>query len=524
MQLFLDGMAVPLRAATARQVILSSDGVRLRLVLAAGEELREAMLALRRDDSGDVPSFPPAAVTTSRIDGGLTGISWIALDWGSARALRSFSLMVASASGLRVRIQIARSGGSWFPPPGPHVFDVTDGSTVALEASLPEAVAERALLEFLGSDQGQPRTVTLSSAPMLYFGGHARDIGLRFVQGRDFFENEGELDGKGRVVPDLLGQLRRQLGELEGPAEIELELHAGVAGAAGFEWAFDSADVVRRWGDGREVQERLLPWGEPVRLELPLPPMPAMKQLEALDLVLEDMPLPERLALVPERLSSTVALWCRPLLDHAQPLTVVLSSPLTGIDLWARCLTPRLRARVLVVPDVGGRPVSEMQGAVGVMELDDESLPQQGASWFPVTFSMPVSLPAGTWWVIVLVDEGELLWFLSDVPEVGVGTPRYRQNQGAWIERVRSEAGNWGQVRLHVQGAGEVEPIEARLFVGVVPVPLMLTGDGRRIRWRRDAGAPAGVGAPLGLELRSGSARRVTLSGLRLVYHVPADG
>jgi hypothetical protein len=536
----------PLASVTPESVLITAEGLRLRLALAAGEELAEAVIDLRRDSKA-VPAFPAPTVETSA-GTGVAGVSWVKADWGTSRTVRSFALGFggAVAGTVLVRVQIATGGSGWFSPPGPHTFTLA-GVTAAttLNGTFPDTVADRVMFELLDATTGQPVSATLDNPPLaIGFGAHARDLSLRLAGGRDFFTHAGELAaGATRAVPDLLTALSdassAARADIDTPVEIVLELRAAVSGSATLAWRFASRKIVRRFADDGDTRRLVLPWKEPVREALPLNP-PGLP--ETLTVALSGEPVTERLVLEPAlaELGEAVAALCRPLADNAQPFALALAQPLAGVDLWARPLTTRVTARIDVRADEGGRPAALPNRALAgtlAIDLAGQTSAARGPSWWPVTFEAPgappVASPGARFWVCVHIDEGELLWFLSAQPPAVAENPRYRRDQGDWLPRQSATgapgARIWALARLRVVNDEPPPPPDVEIILvdgngsERPPYPLVAGPDG--LRWDAAGLQPPVPGTIERVDLRVTAtvASTVTLSNLHLGYR-PAGG
>jgi hypothetical protein len=532
--------------ATPESVLITAEGLRLRLALEAGEELAEAVLELRRDATA-VPPFPAPTVETSA-GAGVAGVSWVKADWGSSRTVRSFALGFggAVAGTVLVRVQIATGGSGWFSPPGPHTFTSGVAAGTTLDGTFPDTVADRIMFEFLNQTTGQPADATLASPPLaIGFGAHARDLSLRLAGGRDFFTHAGELaTGATRAVPDLLATLRdassAARADVDMPVEIVLDVRAAVTGFVALTWSFAARRIVRRFADDGDTRRLALPWKEPVREALPLEPP---GRPETLTVALTSEPVPERLVLEPAlaELGEAVAALCRPLADNAQPFALALAQPLAGVDLWARPLTTKVTARIDVRADEGGRPAAlpnrALAGTLAIDSTNGQASLGRGPSWWPVTFDAPgpppVASPGGRFWVCVQIDEGELLWFLSAQPPAAAENPRYRRDQGDWLPRQASVgapgARIWALARLRAVNTELPPPPGAEIILvdgngsELPPYPLVAGPDG--LRWDAAGLQPPVPGTieRIDLRLTATVASTVTLSSLHLGYR-PAGG
>ena len=544
MQIFLDDVEKPLITEARLDQVLAPEATVLRIEVPADEELASASLTLYRYDGDDPEPFSMPPLETDAADGSFNNISWIKADWGSARTIRKFRLHIANPDTLLIRVQIARGGGGWFSPPGPHTFKAhSPTANVILAGSFPDTVADRVMFEFLHENDGVPVQVTLltlpdSTEPLdLVFGHHARDIGFRVATRRDFFTHAGELTaGQPIEVADLLDTLRAEFdaaiadgaeGSEPVDVSVSVEIEAAVAGHVELEWEFAHTTIIRRFANDSDTRALDLPWSEPVSEPLVLDP-PGRPESFAVSLASE--PVRERIALMPQMtdpLGEALAVLCRPLYDNAQPFSLALDMPLVGVDLWARVLTPSVKLAVDVRADDGGRPASEPSEKLsGTVERSDGDPGQ--LAFVSVAFDAPalppVENPGDRFWLFVTVEDGELVWFSSDIRPDGAGTPRYRRGSGEWLERPPGDAGPvWSVTRLRVLDTGPPPPIESSLILieadnTRTTVPLTASSDGF-LRWNAaDLGVPAPQVERLDVQLTSIVASSVSLSNLRLTY------
>lgn len=522
MQLFLDGTEQLLVLEAPQDITLAPAGVRLRLSLGPDEELVAASLTLYRFAGTSAPDFSaPVVATDSAGADPLTSFSWLTADWGGARSVRTVSLIFTSATKLKVRVQIARGASAWFSPPGPHTFVVPNGTNVTLTASFPDTVADRVMVELLDGDDGQPVTGSLAETPVITFGAHARDVTVRVVGNRDGFRHAGELPAEETAVPDLLASLRAAAGGILPGADIELELGADIAGMAQLEWSFAWNQLVRVFPDHTDTRALALPWGESVRTTLAELDGGA---LESVELALAMDPARQRIALAPQAAPSyigAVALLGKPLHDNAQAFAVAPGQPLAGVDLWLRPLSSRLRMRVDICPDNGGQPGdAPIPGLTGARECTwpENQLPLAPA-WLDVPLDAPALPPAGVFWLVVQVEDGEILWYLDGVRPAGAAGPRHRRNQGAWLDREASDPGAWALTRLRVVFVEPPPPLIAELVVvasgGSSSARSLILEEDGLWRWRTDTPEAA---ARVDLRLSTGVAAQVVMSRLRLAY------
>ncbi|MEX1367819.1 MAG: hypothetical protein AB1Z98_32120 [Nannocystaceae bacterium] len=498
------------------------DGIELRLVRSAGAPVSPVALPVSQL-STDGPASP------------LSSLTWVAADLGATRSLDRFTLSFSSKPNpLTVRLRVARGGSAWYPPPGPQSFAMA--GALSLTGSFPDTVADRLMLEMFvdGGAAGEvPATVDLTAPSPLTvtYGQHARELGVGLLGGRRLLRVSGEAPaGEGVEVAGLLELLEDELGEGLRGQSIELEIGADVAGEVTLQWVLSSSRVQDRFGEQAQAEEVFsVGWGETVTRALPLPTSHSSELLQ-LELRVDSDPQLERVVLSPVSSAPSVGSGqlSRPLYDVAQALTLSDSRSLVGVDVYARAIGSPPTPRAALHADQDGRPAVAplVELTASTMEIGAEP------AWVPFTVAEPIDMPTAPYWLVLSVDEGELLWLVDSQRPSGAGALRVRRDGGPWISRTGTGERPWAMTRLRVLesspppsptielvgfSAEPDDPAQEPDFV----VPLRPDDDGR-LRWSpADPDLPPTV-AQLGLRIASTVATTITLSEL-VLRHRPLE-
>ncbi len=507
----LIGSAAGLAAGTATPTVLS-------LALDDDEVLVAASLTLTR--TAQVLPTPAITIDTN-VGGGVVGVQWISAGWQDARVIEAATLSFAgSPSSLVVRASIARGDSSWFSPPGPHSFEP---SASPLAATFPDAVAERLLFE-LFDDDGAPATANLAANPLtVALGVEPRDLSLAVGGRRPLLRFGGAIpQTEGIVVDDLLGRMEAELdGEVRGTA-VELELRAEVAGGFDLAWSFSAVRVATRFAATQAAQTLSVPWAsraEVALLDADADPV----DLDRLDLAVEARPVAEQLVRgsAGETLAGLRQL-VRPLYDAAQSFALDEPWSLTGVDVRVRGLDDGTVLRVGLHMDDEGRP-SPVATTESVLSIDATDEPQ----WIAVTLDEPVAASSGTWWIVVTVDQGELLWLVEPAESTEPAALLVRRDGAAWLPRA-DEIPASTRAMLRVRAAGVPPPmplsltlrgtVEVQGAATIWSVPLAIDEQGR-VQWQAaDLDAPPPTLRDPTVVIDAAVQATVVLSNLELRY------
>lgn len=484
MQITIDGTPAPALQASPRRVAIVGEGVELVVELAADEELGEASLSLRRASGAPEPSWS-APVVASDIDGSLSGITWVSLDWGETRTIEKVGVALTLANNLGVRVKIAKGASQWFSPPGPTMTAVPNsGSPITLTLSFPDTTADRLLIEFVEQGVDAFKTVSLTATPSVEFGPRARDVAI--AAKRAIFSLPGE-PLTPVEVPGLLAALREQKLALLGPTTIPLVLRAGSAGNIDLVWSFVADRLIHEFGPPISGQraELALSWAGAV--ELPLfqrqGPLEPLARVLALELTLDYLPTPERLLIAPDPalLDEKLAELIRPLSDRAQRVELVEPEQLTGVSLRVRPLNAKVELLVAIHADAAGSPAASPLVEVPV-SIDEPDYAGRAPRWLEVDFSTPIAV-SGSVWIVVRSLAGELSWMVGRPKPAAISTLRHRRSEGAWLERTEDLEG-WALLRLRALETGPSPPptLELQLLTMGAPESHAI-GWAPTIRW-----------------------------------------
>lgn len=501
----------PLVGAAEALAVSDADPLVLTLELLVDERLDDASLVLRRA-TAPAPGLA-AGISNTSAGGSLAGVEWVVAAWGQARQVEGLSLVFTSKPNpLVVRVSIARGDSGWYLPPGPHTF--TLGAAMQQQVMLPDTVAERVLVEFL-DPQGVSIAVDLSetSPPRVQLGRTPRDLDLRVRGRRPMLRWSGAIpEGAGITIGDLRSRLEAELGATVRAEAVHLELRAAVAGDLALQWAFESLRVAERFVDGAPSRTMSIPWGGAVDETLLLD-APGGARVEALAVSITASSVAEQLVLAPdEDPAGNHGQLVRPLYDAAQALVLTEPWSLTGMDVLGRALTEGTSITVAIHPDAAGRPA-----AAAAFELQRVIAgPMAEPAWITFDLATPLLATEGRWWLVLRVDEGELVWATAPAP---LGSLLHRRDRSQWLAHPA-----WNSL-LRVRAVGEPpkQPLSLSLRGADAgapeshwELPLSLAADGT-VRW--SAGAiPPPPSSTLALHLVADVATTVVLSNLELRY------
>lgn len=506
----------PMEGSAGELPLSDAEPLSLTLQLLDDELLDAASLVLRRTSAAG-PSITPVALDTSA-GGSWVGVEWVTASWGRAQHVRALSLAFTSKPNpLIVRVSIARGGSSWFLAPGPHTF--TLGAAMQLHVELPDTVAERMLVELFDAE-GAAVAVDLSGVDpvVVQLGREPRDLDLRIRGRRPLLRWNGAIPaGSGLVVDDLRTRLETELGTELRALPVTLELRAAVAGEIELEWVFGAMRVAERFAEAAPARTLSLPWAGVVDEPLPLAHGGAVN-VEAITLAVGQAAAAEQLVPGHDGSTSGDGQLVRPLYDAAQVIVLQQGWTLTGVDVLARTLTERTSIDMYLCPDSAGRPAAN-----ALIELHRSiDTPLYRPDWVGFDIASPVAIDAGVWWIVLRVEEGELVWLTAALAE-----PRrllHRRDRATWIERASTQG---AMVRLRAKGEPPAHPVALSLrgtgLDGAEPweAPLVLADDGIA-RWSVGDDPAPPASSQLSLRLAADIATTVVLSNLELRYRPSA--
>jgi hypothetical protein len=437
----------------------------MRVVLAPDEELVDIQLSLHAPTSTSPPVFSAPTIATSA-GGLLSNVTWLTADWGSSRTLASVALKPTDLQAKhKAQIQIARGASGWYSPPGPHSFALVTNTTI--NVGFPNTIADRLMIELMVD--GAPTACTLEQ-PSVTFGHVARNPTVALAGERPLFEHTGDVNAD-IPIDRLLESLQRSLPLPLRNQTFTLEIGAAAAGRLKLSWALTIVRVLEHF-DTAGQQSTLslaLDWSTPAVATLPI----TAESVFSLRLSTRWTPSNERAVLAPEPTSDVSTLGAaglvRPRYEQAQCFRFVPTGPLTGVDLWVRAPQQGLAIEltVTIVEDRGGIPDAAAVATASLSLAAGNSIGST-PSWLRVDLGKPLALAAERWWVVVRVDAGELAWILAtpSQPRTDVGSPRYRRDEGAWLERDAGGPNAWAMTRLRALDPTPAPAPTLQLIVG----------------------------------------------------------
>lgn len=510
--------AQPLAGTAGGLSVTAAAPLVLLLELGDDERLDQAALTIRRSPVPD--AAPPAVVLDTSAGGSTTNVAWVVAAWGQARQVEGLSLVFTNKPNpLVVRVHVARGDSAWFLAPGPHTLVVQ--AAMQLSVVLPDVVAERVMIEFL-DEAGVSVPVSLSPAspPSVVLGAEPRELSLAVRGRRPMLRWNGVIpEGAGVVVDDLYSRLVAELrGELGAPG-VALELRAAVAGAVELEWTFGAVRLAEQFPGGAAVSTLEIPWSGTVDQPL-LASEAGPVQVESLALTVAADPVAERLVVETDAASITShGQLVGSLYDAAQ--AIVLPSPclLAGVDALVRAPDGAAALVLGLHADDRGRPATS-----SIVELAREVVaPTSTATWIAFDCPAPVPVIAGTWWVVLRAENGELVWLTctsASRPALLV-----RRDRGHWLPRTSTSTTPPVAV-LQVRAASEPPAAPLSLSLrgiaagGTEPAweaPLTLGEDGTA-RWAAPTGGAPPPATELSLRVTASVACTAALSTLKLRY------
>ncbi len=528
MQLFLDQRALEasigpglLEVRTA--IELGAAGARLRIVTPLGERVVAVSLELHRRDKA--PALAPNINLAVEGDN-RNKASWVTADWGGPLLVRSFTLSFTSTSELDLRVRIARGTSAWYSPPGRHSFQLPAQPRQGnFKGSLADVVADRLMLEFFARNTSTPLEVQLADPPIaLEFNPHAGHPRLSLFRGRELFSYAGAPTAEQAITTgDLIESLRGQVPLEE--SELELELTAGIGGHLELVWRVGFERVIRELPVARCQLGEL----ECRDIELCVAPDKTRLRLRSFALRSTVELAHERLRLRPgasNPYTRALAELARPLYDNAQAFRLdppesppESRRPLARADLWLTRLNDEpVDARLLLQADVNGLPSGVTLAEVGTALTGEFPSAADGRGafegWQRFEFDEPVVLPTGRFWLILMVDRGELAWALAPREKLEeVLEPRYRRNEGEWLPREGKASNHWALTRLWLYEPNPA-PLRVSLCFDGSTSPIELTPDEQGLlRWEADDAPPV---RRVDLRLQASAPASVQLSELEL--------
>lgn len=532
------GTATP---PTTAVVPVDAAGLVLALDVPAGVALSRAALTVQAPgDDVTVDLTPVAALTTSlgRSTLGADKVQWLSLDWTARRPLTSLELQPKSVA-QKGRLSVAE-GGPWYPP--------TPSDTVPLGSAvpLPGVFASRLLVEFVDAASttpvGTPKTLVDTSLTRVVVRAAARppDLSAMLGTGSLFFHQAMPLQPRQELV---LGEALSSALQRAWPPELKggvLDVTLRSSGLGMLErvqLTLDTLAVVQTWS-GREGTLSL-----PIEtdgLVVGRAEVPPDRPLSEVRFAVRYQPNDEQLPLAPQPPEPpSLAHRCGSGYSAAQAFRMPgPDEALVGLDLHVRPLTRSVKATLALYADAHERPGDEpLMTAPLELVLEEKGPPPWSARWVSFEPPKPVALRSSTWWAVLTVTEGDLLWTLSppvtDLSQAGAlvpGPALYRtEAAGPWLPRDTSlSAGGpsvaaWGCARPRLRATASAPPpapaVQLRWGECVLDVTPGEDGivalDARALDPLTPPGGK-GSAPPLEFLVRSRVAGVVMLSGLRV--------
>ncbi|NTX06916.1 hypothetical protein [Myxococcus sp. CA040A] len=544
------GTATP---PTAAQIPVDTAGLVVALDVPAGVALVRAALTVRApSDDVTVNLSPTATLATSEGQTALDPaqpITWLSLDWGARRPLSSVDVRLPASptqTEKKGRLSVAE-GGAWYPP--------TPSDTVSVNAvapaPLPGILASRLLVEFVEASSapppvGTPKTLAATQVASIALRAPARPPDLTATVGVGagalFFHHALPLLPRQELVlEDALSDALQRAWPVDlksGAVAVALR-SSGLGMFDRVQLVMDTLEVIQRWSDGAESQTLVVNTDSSVSARVTVPRDRALSEVRfhvQHQLRDEDLPLAPRPPSMP-----ALSHHCGSGYSAAQAFRATRATgPLAALDLHLRPLTRRVVGTLAFHADVHDRPDdAPLAGGSIPLLLEQEGSAPWASRWVAFTPGKPLELGTGPWWAVLTVDEGDVLWSLTDhaetAPTPGALTPgtalHRTEAMGPWLPRENGLPGEeedaealWACSRPRLRPLTAVPPLPPRLQLrwGTKVLDVTAREDGSVAL---DAKAlatltpPGGTGSPPPLEVlvQSRVAGDITLSGLQVV-------
>lgn len=372
-------------------------------------------------------------------------ISWVSIVWSARRSLEGIDLGIDNPA-LRVQLKVADSG-PWYPPTLP--VPLQHGAQ-----RIPALVATGALLSFVSGDgKDTPSEASLESL-CFKLGRRPLDLSVSvgddpplaihpaaFAPGERWCIDSGLTEALQRALdrhPSALLRLRSS-----SPAHLAtLALHLRLQ------------RVVRTWIAGAAERRLSLAAGDESIVRVRLPPG---EPLERVTLRATWTSARERApAALPDPSHARDGQRLRPGWIYAQRIDEAPSasaSPIVGVDLHIRPLEEIVRGRMWLVGGRDGRP--DLPSELPPTAIDISAPGPPRSAWISIDLLRPIGDPQELRWMVLEIDEGELLWTLarqSAQESGGHSRVLYRRHGEAWLPRHPLGAGasaTEGLIALH---------------------------------------------------------------------------
>lgn len=364
---------------------VDSNGVHLLLQVPADAEFISASVVLSA--VGTVETLPSHEMAVTQ------GVDWISADWGDVRPLHS-----VVSGGVSGTLQVS-TGGPWFPP------TTVDPDTVSNSWSVPGVEASRALVSYT-TGSGPSLTIQVSSRPA--------DVSV-LVGSEVVYTHSGSVLRNVYVrTPPFLEALNQQLGPPGTETEILLTLKSQTSGTLRLiQASFPLARRFVAFTDPAEVTELAWEAGQQAEATLDLDVFTSLRAVSVgLDITLDAERL-VRSNTAP--LEPGGGLACTPDRLVAQAFAE-LTAPISSLALYLRPLTATVSGTVTLVADTRGAPGPTPAVALPFSFSEDDEAPWPWR-WLRLSPETPTDAPAPVWWVVLEIDEGEVLWAADAIAE-----------------------------------------------------------------------------------------------------------
>jgi hypothetical protein len=429
--------AAGMTAAAPRSFEIGPAGLGLNVQLADTRKLKSARLSFAAASATAAEIAPPVALDSDGFTVNAQGLAdtgnaanshWLSVNWDLERAITSLTIAAPMASpatptcGARVRMF---SAGNWLPLPPRDTLSFVAGKA---SARFPACAASRLMIELLAENQVSgnwtgvqvPGAVNLSGVKVnVTATPQPCHFSVAIADDPPFFHVGGPMPVQAVAVDGLVRALNRYLFDHPGATTIPLLLRA--AAPARLQWLSFDAE-----------QEPVPPVVDPSR------PAPAPPRVEQAGVQPAADPAAAR------------GRWCDAGHRAAQAFDPPpAGSGLSAVELFVRPLgaAAAVSGTLSIHGEVAGRP-AELASAGPVNWQIQATAERPGhEDWLRCELPLPAPVPTSRWWVVLQVDQGELLWYLGDVAPAGAGPGLCRTADGAWMP-ASAQPQSWLQARL----------------------------------------------------------------------------
>jgi len=434
------------------------DGVVLSLHLDKGERLQSGELLLTAEGEVEI-TFPaedgeveitPQILTDGSGQNLLSSVNWVIAEWSAPLLLTQLTVVASMPPGEMIRVKLFSKGG-WRP------LVPTDLLEQGMSHGIVPVIASKVMLEPVTvGEYGEVTPVArLISSVSAKAGEQAAGLAIAVGEQRPFFYYGDALSkGISIRVDGLTDAVNKYLDNPEHTLPIPISVKSSnngkfkvvsfTAAKAKVTEAFDNIAI------GSSIP---LPWQDETVAQLDLGDYSQLKEVSfrsQSDLFDERLYLEgqgeqskeRRLAdsnhLIAQSFSAL------PSKDQLAGVDILISRPITH----QRESLSQIRGTLTLYPDDQGVPAPEfLDGGQMSFILESEQLTSGKGEWLSATVDKSFVLNEGVWWLVLEINEGELLWRMGVPNNLKIGTTLCSVSGAGWQS---VEGSLWGDTRIRV--------------------------------------------------------------------------